>query len=122
MIYNDPATQQATSTIPHVNTSPHPPQTHQSLTEKAKARLAHLVDELGDGLFSVTSVTALDVTDKLLGSPSTVGVGQLEGPQKGGGLLEVGSAGGDFVDEVLDTWGEVVLGWCRGKRKGGTYR
>lgn len=81
------------------------------------------MDELGDGLFSVTGVTALDVADKLLGSPSTVGVGQLEGPQKGGGLLEVGSAGGDFVDEILDTCGcGWWLGWVITAGGEGTYR
>lgn len=38
----------------------------------------------------------------LLGRVTTSGVGQLEGPQEVGGLLEVGSDGVDLVDEVLN--------------------
>ena len=34
-------------------------------------------------------------------SPATVGVGELEGPEEVGGLLEVGANGEDFVDEVF---------------------
>jgi hypothetical protein len=76
---------------------------------KRTARLAHLVDELADRLLSVPGVTALDVADELLGAPAAQGVGQLERPEEGRGLLEVGSAGGDLVDEVLDACGLKAL-------------
>lgn len=42
------------------------------------------------------------------GAESTVGVGQLEGPQEVGSLLEVGADGEDLVDQILDT-DEAVL-------------
>lgn len=59
------------------------------------------MDELGHVLLPVSSVTALDKADELPGSPSAGGVGQLEGPESAGGLLEVGAAGGNLVDKVL---------------------
>jgi hypothetical protein len=65
-------------------------------------RLDHLVDELGHVLLPVTGVAALDETDELPGPPAAGGVGELEGPQGGRGLLEVGAAGGDLVNEVLN--------------------
>ena len=37
-----------------------------------------------------------------LGAPSAVGVVELEGPEEVGGLLEVGSNGGNLVDEILN--------------------
>jgi hypothetical protein len=61
------------------------------------------VDQLGHVLLSVSGVTTLDVAGELSRPPSTSGVGELEGPKVGGSLLEVGSASGDLVDEVLDT-------------------
>ena len=39
---------------------------------------------------------------ELAGAEATVGVGQLEGPQEVGGLLEVGADGVDLVDQVLN--------------------
>ena len=59
------------------------------------------MDELRDGLLSVSGITALDVADELSRPPAAVGVGELEGPEEGGGLLEVGAAGGELVNEVL---------------------
>ena len=53
-------------------------------------------------LLPVTGVTALDVADELPWAPATNGVGELEGPEAGSNLLEVGAAGGDLVDEVLN--------------------
>lgn len=53
-------------------------------------------------LLPVAGITALNEADEFAGPPSAVGVGQLEGPQRRGGLLEVGSAGGDLVHEVLN--------------------
>lgn len=63
--------------------------------------LDHLVDQLGHVLLPVAGVTALDEADELPGAPAAVGVGQLEGPERRGGLLEVGAAGGNLVDKVL---------------------
>lgn len=40
---------------------------------------------------------------ELAGAEATVGVGQLEGPQEVGGLLEVGADGVDLVDKILNT-------------------
>lgn len=61
------------------------------------------MDQLGHVLLPVSGVTTLVVTEELSRPPSTSGVGELEGPKVGGSLLEVGSAGGDLVDEVLHT-------------------
>ena len=55
-------------------------------------------------LLPVSGVTTLDVADEFSGPPSAVGVGQLERPESGRGLLEVGAAGGDLVNEVLNAW------------------
>lgn len=62
------------------------------------------MNELGHVLLPVSGVTALDVADELLCSPSASGVRELEWPETGGGLLEVGSTGGDLVNKVLDTF------------------
>jgi hypothetical protein len=77
--------------------------------------LDHLVDQLGHVLLPVSGVTALDVADELSRPPSTGRVGELEGPEVGGSLLEVGSAGSDLVNEVLDTW-QSVYSQDRGRR------
>lgn len=61
------------------------------------------MNELGHGLLPVTSVTTLNVADELPGPPATGGVGKLEGPERGSGLLEVGTASDNLVDEVLKT-------------------
>ena len=49
----------------------------------------------------VTVVTTLVEVQELL-AESTVGGGQLEGPEEVGALLEVGSDGVDLVDQILD--------------------
>lgn len=54
-------------------------------------------------LLSVSGITTLNVTDEFSGSPSAGRVGELEGPEVGGNLLEVGSASGNLVNEVLGT-------------------
>lgn len=45
--------------------------------------------------------------------PAAGGVGELEGPQEVGGLLEVGAGGDDLVDEILNAkdvvFAEVLL-------------
>ena len=40
---------------------------------------------------------------ELAGTESTSGVGELEGPEEVGGLLEVGADGVDLVDKILNT-------------------
>jgi hypothetical protein len=66
-----------------------------------RKNLVHLADETVDVLLTVTGVTTLDVVLELASTESTVGVGQLEGPQEVVGLLEVGANGVDLVDEIL---------------------
>jgi len=63
--------------------------------------LVHLADQVVDLQLAVTRVTALDEVQGLLDRETTVGVGQLEGPQEVGGLLEVGSDGVNLVDKIL---------------------
>jgi hypothetical protein len=64
-------------------------------------RLVHLADEGVDVLLTVAKVTTLDVVLELAGTEATSGVGELEGPEEVGGLLEVGANGVDLVDQVL---------------------
>lgn len=64
--------------------------------------LVHLGDELVDVLFPVSEVTTLDEVLELAGLEATGRVGQLEGPQEVGGLLEVGADGVDLVDQILN--------------------
>lgn len=73
------------------------------------------MDQLGHVLLPVSGVTALDVANELSRPPSTGGVGELEGPKVGGGLLEVGSTGDDLVNEVLDTLISVLRWGLMGK-------
>lgn len=63
--------------------------------------LVHLADETVDVLLTVTGVTTLDVVLELASAETTVGVGQLEGPEEVVGLLEVRANGEDLVEEVL---------------------
>lgn len=65
--------------------------------------LVHLADESVDVLLTVAKVTTLNEVLELAGVEATVGVGQLEGPQEVGGLLEVGANSVDLVDEILHT-------------------
>ena len=60
-------------------------------------------------LLTVAKVTTLDVVLELAGTEATSGVGELEGPEEVGGLLEVGANGVDLVDQVLHT-DNAVLG------------
>ena len=68
---------------------------------KRELHLVHLADQVVDLGLAVTRVTTLDEVQGLLGRVTTGGVGQLEGPQEVGGLLEVGADGVDLVDEIL---------------------
>jgi hypothetical protein len=52
-------------------------------------------------LLTVAKVTTLDVVLELASAEATSGVGELEGPEEVGGLLEVGADGVDLVDQVL---------------------
>jgi hypothetical protein len=52
-------------------------------------------------LLTVAKVTTLDVVLELAGTEATSRVGELEGPEEVGGLLEVGADGVDLVDQVL---------------------
>jgi hypothetical protein len=65
--------------------------------------LVHLADEGVDSLLAVTKVTTLDEVLELAGTETTSGVGELEGPEEVGGLLEVGANSVDLVDEILNT-------------------
>jgi hypothetical protein len=65
--------------------------------------LVHLADEGVDSLLAVTKVTTLDEVLELAGTETTSGVGELEGPEEVGGLLEVGANSEDLVDEILNT-------------------
>lgn len=75
--------------------------------------LVHLLHESVDVLLTVTKVTTLDEMLEFTGSESTVGVGELEGPQEVAGLLEVWSDSVDLVDQIFHTdnavLAEVVL-------------
>lgn len=64
-------------------------------------RLVHLSDESVDLVLTVTQVTALDEVAELAVVEAAIRVGQREGPQEVGGLLEVGADGVDLVDEIL---------------------
>lgn len=67
-----------------------------------EVNLVHSSDESVDGLSTVTSVTTLGEVGDLLALETAVGVRQLEGPEEVGGSLEVGSASGNLVNNVLD--------------------
>lgn len=62
----------------------------------------HLPDELVDIALAVSVIASLHVVLELACSPATGRVRELEGPQKVGGLLEVGPNSEDFVNEILD--------------------
>ena len=70
--------------------------------------LVHLSDQRVDVGLPVAKVTTLDKVLELARPPAAVGVGELEGPEEVGGLLEVGAGGDDLVDEILNTE-DVVL-------------
>ena len=53
-------------------------------------------------LLTVAKVTTLDVVLELAGTEATSGVGELEGPEEVGGLLEVGADSVDLGGEGLN--------------------
>lgn len=67
-----------------------------------KKLLVHLANEGVDVVLAVTSVTTLNEVVELARVETTVGVGELEGPEEVGSLLEVGADGVDLVDEILN--------------------
>jgi len=71
--------------------------------------LVHAGNEGRDSLFAVTKVTALDVVKEFALVEATERVGELEGPQEVGGLLEVGADSEDLVDQILHA-DDAVLG------------
>lgn len=73
-----------------------------SQREKKKKLLVHLANEGVDVVLAVTSVTTLNEVVELARVETTVGVGELEGPEEVGGLLEVGADGVDLVDKILN--------------------
>jgi len=64
-------------------------------------RLVHAGNEGRDLLLAVAKVTTLDEVVELALVEATERVGELEGPEEVGGLLEVGADGEDLVDQVL---------------------
>jgi len=64
--------------------------------------LIHLANESVDVLLTVTSVTTLDEVAELASVETTSRVGELEGPQEVGSLLEVGANSVDLVDKILN--------------------
>lgn len=63
--------------------------------------LVHLANESVDVLLTVAKITTLDEVLELARTEATSRVGELEGPQEVGGLLEVGADGIDLVNEIL---------------------
>lgn len=70
--------------------------------------LVHLADEGVDSLLAVAKVATFNEVLELAGAEATGWVGQLEGPQEVGGLLEVGADGVDLVDEILHAHNAVL--------------
>ena len=73
----------------------------------APARSVHDADQVVDVVLAVAVLAALNVVQALLGEAAASG-GQLEGPQKVGGLLEGGACCVNLVDQVLNA-DDVVL-------------
>lgn len=63
--------------------------------------LVHALNQLVDEVLAVASITTLDEVKEFALVETTVGVGELEGPEEVVGLLEVGSNSEDLMDEVF---------------------
>lgn len=63
--------------------------------------LVHLLDKSINVLLTVTDIATFNVVLELAGSETTSGVGELEGPQEVGGLLEVGADRVDLMNQIL---------------------
>jgi hypothetical protein len=66
------------------------------------------LNQVVDEVFTVTSITTFNEVEELTLLPHVVGVGELEGPEEVGGLLEVRTNGSNFVDKIFNT-DDVVL-------------
>lgn len=76
----------------------------RAATPRAQSPLSiHLLDQRINLVLAVAEITALDEMLELAGTETTGGVAQLEGPEKIGGLLEIGADSVDLVDEILHT-------------------
>ena len=73
-----------------------------------KKLLVHLANEGVDVVLTVTSVTTLNEVVELARVETTVGVGELEGPEEVGDLFEVLPHVVDLVNHVLHAY-HVVL-------------
>jgi hypothetical protein len=63
--------------------------------------LVHFSDQGVDLVLAVTQITTFNKMPKLACAKSSGGGIQFERPQEVGGLLEVGTNGEDFVDQIL---------------------
>lgn len=70
-------------------------------TRAKRHTLIHLFNERVDMVLAIAGVTTLDEMEELALMEATVGIGELEGPQKVVGLLEVWADGVDLVDQIL---------------------
>jgi len=73
---------------------------HASTRAKRRA-LIHLLNERVDVVLAIAGVTTLDEVEELALMEATVGIGELEGPQKVVGLLKVWADGVDLVNQIL---------------------
>lgn len=71
--------------------------------EPTPRSLIHLLNQRIDLVLTVAEITAFDEMLELAGTEATGGVAQLKGPEKIGGLLEIGADGIDLVDEIFHT-------------------
>ena len=62
----------------------------------------HLSNEVVDVSFPITKVTTLYIVLEFPCPPTASGIGELEGPKEVAGLLEIGTSGNNFVDEILN--------------------
>jgi len=78
-------------------------QTRASMISFIHKSLVHLSDQIVDLVFTVTKITTLDKMSELAGPKAPSWVGELEWPEKVGGLLEVGTDGEDLVYQIFNT-------------------
>lgn len=71
-------------------------------------KLKHLSNERVNMLITLASITTFDEMLELAISPATQGRRKLEGPDEVGSLLEVGTDGVNFVNQILDRQDRVL--------------
>jgi len=70
--------------------------------EKAGVKnLVHALNQVVDEVLAVASITTFDKVKELALVESTVGVGELEGPEEVVGSLEVGSNSDNLMNEIF---------------------